>query len=360
MLKQELKKVFLKRRFLFVFLALMAAQAILLTVSAGREGLAGFDKETYEHFVQTYRGELTEEKSERLKTVFLCLESADEALMFGEAFYQSGEYSREAFLQLQTELSQYVSGRTGLNVFREQCEYAAAKPGRQIVNGEAWKEIFSNETADIVCVLAIIIYTVSAYVAENETNFTLLRLSAPKGKRSLYRLELALGMGTAAAFSLVCSALRFLIAAAKWPLRDLDAPLESIPLFENTAFGGSLLQGYLAVTLLKMLGAMAFCALCFILGNLLTTSVSVLLAGLLSVVLPQYLLRDARIYYFSPVSLLRGTGFLFGSVIIEEEGALPFVESEAAGPLALPASLCLAAAITVTAFLYCKKRGRAT
>ena len=359
MLKQELKKVFLKRRFLLVILALLAAEAVICLGSARREGFSGFDRETYEYFVQAFCGELTDEKSKRLETVFLYLDSADEALMFGEEFYQSGEFTREAFLQLQTELSRYLSGRTGLNVFRAQCDYAASKPGRQIINGEAWKEIFSNEPADIVCVLAIIIFTVSAFVAENETNFALLRISTPKGKRSVYRTDLTLGMCTAAAFSFACSALRFFIVAAKWHVQDFIAPLESLQLFENTAFGGSLLQGYLAVTLLKSLGAAAFCAFCFILGNLFASSVSVFLAGLLGVLLPQYLLRDARIYYFSPVSLLRGTGFLFGSVIIEEEGALPFVEREAAGLIALPVSLCVAAVIAVAAFLCCKKRGRA-
>ena len=359
MLKQELKKIFLKRYYLFVLLALLIAEIVLCIAQGSREGLSGFNKEAYERFVNMYAGEITEEKAKQLETSFFYLDNADDLRMFGEAFYQSGDITGEEFAQLQAELEQYMSGRTGLGVFREHYTYASAKPGREIINSEAWTEIFSNEAADLLCVLAVIVFTVSAFVAENETNFSLLRLTTPKGRKALYRTDLRLGMVTAAVFSLLCSALRLSIGLVKWSIRDFGAPLESLELFENTSFGGTLIGGYVTAAILKALGAAAFCAFCFILGNLFSSSVTVLLAGLLSVLLPQYVLRDARIYYVSPVSLLRGTGFLYGNVILEEADSLPFIISEAAGAAALPVSLFIAALIVLCAFLFVKKRGAA-
>lgn len=357
MLKQEMKKVFIKRYYLFVLLALLAAEIVLCIAQGSKEGLSGFNKEAYECFVNMYAGEITEEKAQQLETSFLYLDNADELRMYGEAFFQSGDITPEEFEQLQTELEQYMSGRTGINVFREHFAYASASPGREIINNEAWMEIFSNDVADLLCVLAVIVFTVSAFVAENETNFSLLRLTTPKGRKALYRTDLRLGMVTAALFSLLCSALRLGVGVAKWSVRDFGAPLESLELFENTSFGGTLIGGYIVSALLKALGAAAFCAFCFILGNLFSSSVTVLLAGLLSVLLPQYVLRDARIYYVAPVSLLRGTGFLYGDVVLEEADALPFTVSEAAGAMALPVSLFIAALIVLNAFLFVKKRG---
>ena len=359
MLKQELKKIFLKRYYLFVLLALLAAELVLCVVQGSREGLSGFNKEAYERFVNVYAGEITEEKAKQLETSFLYLDNADDLRMFGEAFYQSGDITGEELARLQTELEQYMSGRTGINVFREHYAYTSAKSGREIINSEAWTEIFSNDAADLLCVLAMIVFTVSAFVAENETNFSLLRLTTPKGRKALYRTDLRLGMVTAAVFSLLCSALRLSVGLAKWSLHDFGAPLESLELFENTSFGGTLIGGYVTTAILKALGAAAFCAFCFILGNLFSSSVTVLLAGLLSVLLPQYVLRDARIYYVSPVSLLRGTGFLYGNVVVEETDALPFTVSEAAGVMALPVSLFITALIILGAFLFVKKRGAA-
>lgn len=357
MLKQELKKIFIKRYYAVILLALLAAEIILCVVQSNKEGLSGFNKEAYARFVETYAGEITAEKEKLLETSFLYLDNADDLRMLGEQFYQSGDITSEELAQLQAELQQYMSGRTGLGVFREHYAYASAKPGREIINNEAWREIFANDTADLIIVLAIIVFTVSAFVAENETNFTLLRLTTPKGRKALYRADLAIGMFSSALFSVLCSALRLGVGQIKWDLHDFGAPLESLEVFENTPFAGTLLGGYLTAALLKALGAAVFVAICFILGNLFTSSVTVLLAGLLSVLLPQYVLRDARIYYVSPVSLLRGMGFLYGNVILEEASELPFTVSEAAGAMALPVSLLIAALIVLCAFLFCKKRG---
>ena len=205
MLKQELKKIFIKRYYAVILLALLAAEIILCVVQSNKEGLSGFNKEAYARFVETYAGENTEEKEKLLETSFLYLDNADDLRMLGEQFYQSGDITSEELAQLQAELQQYMSGRTGLGVFREHYAYASAKPGREIINNEAWREIFANDTADLIIVLAIIVFTVSAFVAENETNFTLLRLTTPKGRKALYRADLAIGICTSAFFSILCS-----------------------------------------------------------------------------------------------------------------------------------------------------------
>ena len=350
MLRQELKKIFLKRYFLVILVVVLLAEGVMCISQSRNTFNSYFDKETYEHYINTYGGPLTEEKK---KVIELNL-----AGLYDETVLKDGTLPKAQMQQVETLLAASVRGRLGVEQFREVYDYAVAKDGRDIIHANAWNYLFGTERMDFFCILAVILFIVLTFVAENETNITLMKYATAKGKKHLYRMDLLLGILFAALLSLAVSALRFGVGVAQFSIHDFTSPLESLPLFENTRYSVTLLGGYLLIAGIKALGLAAFMALCFLLGNLFASSVTVAMGGLLAVLLPQYVLNAPLIYYIPPVSLLLGNGLFFGTVELEIENSLPLVLSVSSGVVALPLSLLgalllLGAAVCITR----KRRG---
>ena len=349
MLRQELKKIFLKRYFLVVLAVLLLAEGILCVKQSDSTFNSYFDKETYELYIDAYSGTLTKEKKDLIALTLECL--SDETML------QDSNLSKEDQEQVEMLLSASIRGRLGVEQFREIYDYAAAKDGRFIIHANAWNYLFGTERIDFFCILAVILFTVLAFVSENETNITLMKYVTPKGKKQLYRMDLLLGLLFAVLLSLTTSALRLGVGLAQFSIHDFSAPLESLPLFENTPYSVSLLGGYFLIACIKAVGLAAFTALCFLFGNLFASSITVVMSSLLAVLLPQYVLNAPLVYYIPPVSLLLGNGFLFGTVEVEIEDTLPIVMSEASGAVALPLSfLGVAFLITAAVFITRKRR----
>ena len=348
MLRQEVKKIFLKRYVLAVLLALLLVESILCVKQSGSTFRSGFDKETYELYLDAYGGPLTAEKKDLIAQTFACLSE--------ETVLLDSDLSQAERQQIETLVAASVRGRLGVEQFREIYDYAAAKEGRYIIHAGAWNDLFGTERIDFFCILAVILFTVLAFVAENETDITRIKDTTPKGKTLLYRTDLLLGLLFAALLSLTVSAMRLGVGLMQFSVHDVSAPLESLPMFENTPYAISLLGGYLLIAGIKAVGLAAFTALCFLFGNLFASSVTVVMGSLLAVLLPQYVLHTPLLYHLPPVSLLLGNGFFYGDVEVEIENALPLVLSTASGAAALPISLLGAGLLIVAAFCVTGKR----
>lgn len=348
MLRQEVKKFFLKRYFLIVLVVVLLAEGVMCISQSRNTFNSYFDKETYEHYINAYGGSLTEEKKEMIELNL--------AGLYDETVLKDGTLPKAQLQQVETMMAASVRGRLGVEQFREAYDYAAAKDGRDIIHVNAWNYLFGTERMDFFCILAVILFTVLTFVAENETNITLMKYATPKGKKQLYRMDLLSGILFAALLSLAVSALRFGVGVAQFSVHDFTAPLESLPLFENTRYSVTLLGGYLLIAGIKAAGLAAFTALCFLFGNLFASSVTVVMGSLLAVLLPQYVLNAPFIYYIPPVSLLLGNGLFFGTVELEIENNLPLVVSVSSGVAALPLSLLGASLLLGSAVCMTRKR----
>ena len=348
MLKEEWKKIFLKRYYLFVLVAIMIAEGALCVLQSSNLFQSHSDKEIYELYVNTFCGPLTEKKKTTIDLILACFN--DDTLLSEMTLPQE---SRNAIEKL---LSASVKGRLGVERFREDYEYATAKHGRSVIHTTAWEFLFGTERIDFFCVLAVILFTILSFVAENETDITSIKYTTPQGKTKLYRIDLFTGILISMLLSVIASLMRLCVALVRFSFHNFAAPAESLSLFENTPYSFSLLGSYLVITGIKALGTAAFLAFCFLLGNLLASSVAVVMGSLLAVLLPQYVLSAPISYYLPPVSLMLGNGFFFGNVTIEIENALPLAVSSATGKAALPVSFLGAAALFISAFYVVRKR----
>lgn len=358
MLKQELKKIFIKRYFLFFVVGVLIIELAMCIVQSEDYFSSDYDKVTYEKYVVAYGGELTEEKVKLIELNFEYLTDTEGWKTKGNELCKNGKITAANYQLVEELLQETKLGSIGASVFQEDYEYFSSKNGREIINAKAWSFIFGSEKIDFFLVLLCIIFAVSAFVSENETNITLMKNTAPKGGKKLYRKDLLLGVSFAALFSLVISVMRLGVGLVQFSVNDFASSLESLSLFENTNYNISLIEGYFLVTVIKAVGYSTFMALCFVLGNVFDSAITVVMGGMLSVLLPQYVLKAPMIYYLSPISLMLSNGFLFGnSVRSGEDYGGTIVLSVSSGQWALPISLITAILLFAVAFFYVKKRG---
>ena len=360
MLKQTLKKIFLKRKLLLAVLLLVLIETGIGVFEAANAFPTELDRATYQRLVSHFAGPLSDAKRAELETEQLLFENARELQEYLTDAVRSSVIDPEDYQNDSALLSAYLRGRGGYEAFLEDVSYAESGTDRQLVNRVGWTFLLGKERVDILLCMVLLLFVIVSEVSENETNFRLLRRTTVFGKKKTHILNVTVGVCLAAALSAVIMGIRFLLAWKLLGLTGGSAPAESLSMFQNTAYGSlTVSQAFLFVSGIRILGAMGYTALCFLFGAVFLSSLTAALGGVLTVILPPYILSSPALYYVSPVSLLLGSGFLFGRVsetVGEQEEKAEIVFSVAAGKPALYFSVIFAVLLIFSALLFAERK----
>ncbi len=317
MLKNELKKIFLKRGFLFVVLFLLILEIGCSLISLNEIFETKKDKEKYIDFISIYEGVVSEEKKERIEMENELYSNANQNKETLKIELENGSISLEEFNERSMQITEYLAGKEVFEVFYEECEYAFSdSANRQIINTKICNWLFGKEKLDLFYVITIIICVLISVIAENESNFISIKNTCKKGNEKLYYLDLNICYFYAGGVSLLLSLIRLFLALSYCGKVNFSASLQSLALFENSEYDISLFQGFLIISMLKMLGGVAFSALCVIAGYYVKSSLNVLFFSLFVAIIPPYVFSSPILYYIAPVSLLISNGYFFGDVVV--------------------------------------------
>ncbi len=358
MLKNELKKIFIKKYFILIVAAFMIFEVVSVASLIGGLFETNSDKERYTELVATYEGEINEGAKLQLEALYEKYTSAEgEKETLREQLF-SGEITNEEYEAETEKLKEYLSGRNIFLKFYEQREYVFEdSANRHIVNAEFWNVIFGSEKLDFIYIISVILLTFLAVISENESNISEIKNTCQKGGAKLHILDNSICITYAVLSSLFISVIRFITTVIYLGSSGLDSPIQSLPLFENSRFNLTLFQLFLIVTALKMLGGAAFSALSITAGYFLKSSFSVLLFDLFAAVIPPYVLSSTILYYVSPISLLISNGFFFGDVVLSGDGVGgTIVYSVSVSTVALVMSIIFALFLIVLSYKSNKRR----
>lgn len=358
MLKNELKKLLFKKRFIYILALLLIFEIVSSMVSLNGIFESKRDEEKYLGFISEYSGKITEEKIRDIEEKYNEYNNAAAEKEKLREDVKNGGLGFEEYNIKFEELKEYLSDSVIFSDFYEECEYAFCDTqDRQIVSGKVWLWLFGEEKLDIIIVISIIICVILTVISENETSFSDIRNTCENGRSKLHQLNLSIIYTYSVFITAIICAIKLLLAVRLLSANEFQASVQSIPLFENSRFDISLISAYLLISCLKTVGAAAFSALIVIAGNFLKSSLSVVLFSLLSAVLPPYVISSTEIYYVSPVSLLIGNGFFFGDVIMSgEDVGGTIIYSQAVSSAAIVISLFIAACLILASFTYRKRR----
>ena len=171
MVIQELRKIFWKRKLLLALALVLLFEGLLAWRGADGIFSSTQDKRVYMDLLQSYAGDLTPEKRERLDQELETYEKAQELMVQAEEQYQNGELTSEGFDARTAELAPYRANLAARSDFAEAAQYAEAKPGRTLVNQLAWNELFDTDRVDFLLSVLLILFAILAFVSEDETDF---------------------------------------------------------------------------------------------------------------------------------------------------------------------------------------------
>ena len=358
MLKNELKKIFIKKGFICIVIALLLFEVVSCLISVNKIFQSSADKEKYVQWIHDFAGVVNEEKKKKIDDEYAVYLSANERLNTLQEELESGKIDVTEYNAGSDALMKYLSGKDLFAEFYHECEYAFSNTKeRQIINTRIWKWLFGEEKIDIFYVFTIIICVLLSVVSEYESSFTDIKNTCQNGRKKLYRLDLTICYLYAGITSLLLCAVKYMIIIPYTGINDAVSSLQSLPLFENSRFDISLFQGYLMISLVKTIGGISFSALCIMVSHWSKTSLSVILFALFAAIIPPYVLSSPALYCIPPVSLLIANGYLFGDVVVSgDDVGGTIVYSTSVNPIALVICISIAFGCIVTSFMFYKKR----
>lgn len=327
MLLEELRRVFLKRRFLWILLVSFLLEAVLfLNAVKKNENLDSVSQSVFQSLMHTYGGELTAEKESEIETLIFERESLEDQKQALQTQYENGSLTAEEYKAQLALFKDELRGTEGFQKFIALYE-TAAMDTRYLADTALWEVLLQADRFNPVYVLLMILFCFLLGVCEEETGINRLLVTTAGGKRALQRTRILF----AAAFTVALSLILFggkLLLALFFRLDGFTLPLHSTEMFRYSTGDLTLLQGYLSLHLVRTLGGLLLAYAVLLIGELTRSSLYTVFLSLVLVFIPGYLLRYSRMKYLLPFpsSLLTAGGYFGASepcnFILNEAGEM--------------------------------------
>lgn len=304
MLQEELKKIWIRQRVLFVVILLLAIQAGYIgfrglyshTVTKTAEKYG----EVYEELGRTLNGRWDQTKdavlnewlkeSERssakyyeLVNQLLAGEISDEVLY---TYYNNTTFCQSEYEQVLDELDQQ---RTYINKDSER---------RYMMKTNGWVYYFEDHFMYHLYFLFLIILLIPLFIRERETQMDLLQGLSAKGQGKIFSIKILAVVITMWGGLLLLAGEKYIFYWMRCGMEDITYPVQSLPLFENSpwrvSIGGVILIEILLLACAGYLlaGVITLCAM-FIPG-----SMEVCLLVLVLVFVPMFLVPNEVLFRY--------------------------------------------------------------
>lgn len=312
--KCEAYKLFIKRGLLIVFVICLAAEALLCVKNANAVKLNDQDdQKRYDFYMSEFAGELTEEKQKKIEE--LIEQDAELASVKNDLDrqYINRQITEKEYEEGIKKYNERAVGRNGFNVFVGDFQNTVDS-GRYLIDQKPWVVLFGNESIDFILMLFVILSVVLLSVYDEESGANSLTFPTENGKGRKWCSQFAVLIFTTVLSSAAVSAVKYLAVDMAYGLENGSFLLSNIETFFNSTKENSILDGYIAVSLIKMFGAVYMAVLTLFFGTLVKQSLLTFFTSFAVVFLPNYILHDREYKYLIPLpsAFLTANGYLYG------------------------------------------------
>lgn len=315
MFREEMKKLYIKNFGLILTAILIIGEIIFVNfLYPKREFSSEITEEHFYEYMEKFSGRLTAEKEAGILAEQERIVDARNRTSAIENRLYNGEYSSEEEFTAEYEENRLITERSeAFDLLFEQYSYALEAPNdRYLTVGD-----YSGMAADFpdILTLALVIFLTAILFLNEEISgvITFVRISANGKQKTFFGKISAISIFIILAY-IFRTLLEFFVIISRGDICELSYPLRTIEFFQNCPYDVTILQGFLAISALRLLGYFFISALIILLSVTLKKALFTIFIPSAICLLQQFAFDPATPAYCIPTGFLRGVGYFRGDV----------------------------------------------
>ncbi len=315
MFREELKKLLLKQfGLIFIFIFIIAEIILVKNIYPKRSFSSDITKQYFYEYAERFSGKLTKEvESEILSEQERIIDAQNAEKRIENALIKGNYQSEGEFISEYAQNHEIAERSEGFNVFFKQYSYAKDFPENRYLITGTYDGLYMDFPNVFLLVLVIFM---TAFLFQNEESsnmITFIRISK-NGKQKtlfgkLFSIIILIVFG-----QLFSSISEFVAMTTQGSLHELGYPIQSIEYFQNCPYNISVIQGFLAISALRLLGLLFIAAFVIFLSVTVRRALFTAFVPSAVCLLQQFTFNPATPAYYIPTGFLRAVGYFRGDI----------------------------------------------
>ncbi len=315
MFSEEMKKLFVKQ-YGIIAVAILLLGEIIFTgfLYPEYKPVSEYSCAVFNEYMTEFSGELTDDKMRKILAEQELVLNAVNAESDLEARLYKGEFTDRNEFRAEYNKPHTAAMRSeALDIVLEKYYYALEDTrNRFILSGNY--DGLGQDLPDIFMLTAIIIITAAAFLNEENTNVSTLVKTSENGRKSAFKCKAFALLIFICACQIIRMICELAVMISHGNTAELMFPVQSIPCFQNCKFDLTILQCFLAISLMRLLGYFFVASLVMLLAVKIKTPLFTVFIPCAICILQQFAFEPSALAYCIPTGLLRASGYLSGKL----------------------------------------------
>ena len=321
-IREECYKIFIKKHFIWVFLAVFIVQIFQFGSMPNPTSFHNTASEViYQENINELRGAYDEKKAK------VVLEAAEYTFDYKKKIDGITNDPAE-YLALLSKFPSLYESIPVYTMLKSQVEYVQENPiHRYYLDASGWEVLLTDSNFDYVFIFLVIIMASAVYANEYESNVDIMNRSSYLGRAKRYFLQTVVIIVSLTILFISVNIVRYIMLHESIMFTG-KFPIQSIPSFANTFINMSINQTFIVLIIIRIMGIIYIVSLIsFVTQRFKNALLSVFIGGVI-VLLPFIVLKPFELYAFPlPTTWFMGTGLIQGPSIVPYMAAVTRIKS---------------------------------
>lgn len=318
----EFKKILFKQKaIIFIALFICLKLIVLSTTTSYSVETTKENKGFYKEYLTNANGKLTPQNESYIKSEKNRLDNINSKLDDISNKYLSGEISNSEYSLRSNEFNNNLKKEQAFKIIYDQYNYIKQNPSNRYflyING--WSNLLVPESPDVILIFLLLLIITPIFTYEYEKDMIYLISTSKKGKGAVPAYKIIAASIISIILTVIFSVINYSYCTVKYGLPSGNFPLQSIPFFSTSTHSLSLMQTYLYISLIKVVGFLVFTYLIIFISVITKKTILTLFTSLSIIMIPYFVYSNSSMKYKLPLPLgfIMGSGYFRGSDDVSE------------------------------------------
>lgn len=277
------------------------------------ENLIQTQKEAYTEYIRQVGGKLTEKTITWMETEKERIEQSLEKREQAWDWYSKKEINLQEFTDIIGKSEKDQDNKAVFDLLYQTMEREREKENGYLLNPNGWITLLGQEHLDWILPILMILLISPIFSIEYESEMHLILKTSKYGRTRLFIEKLLVMIGTGIVVTTVDCGIEFIFVQWRDGLSCLEAPIQSIRVFQDSPYNITLIETFLLQSLMKLYGCLYLSVILVFLSIICKATTTVLFAGSMITLLPYFLLEKIQLYQLPfPTGFFIPAGFYAG------------------------------------------------